>query len=57
VLDRFKARFLNIIPLEKCDLILMKEEIKEEPILNKEEDIQEPILDNNSKIKEKPKKI
>ena len=26
VLDRFKGRFSNIIPLEKCDLILLKEE-------------------------------
>lgn len=54
VLDRFKGRFSNIIPLEKCDLILMKEEEKKEelpPVIK-----EDPQVSEQEKSKEKPKK-
>jgi len=48
-LDRFKARFSNIIPLEKCDLILLKEE----EVLKKEEESKEIISEAQEKEENK----
>lgn len=53
VLDRFRARFSNIIPIEKCDLILLKEEI-ERP--KSEEKIEQVDIANENDPKKSQKK-